>query len=97
MGALFCGGLCWLFHRDLAEMAVVVGFGFLGCIIDSILGDLVQEKRQCSKCGKVTEKHSHCGTETVHLSGWSMIDNCRVNLLSNFLTTALAVLFLLWK
>ena len=96
LGTLFCGGLCWMFHRDLAEAAVVVAFGFLGCIIDSILGDLVQEKRQCPKCGKLTEKKIHCEVETSHLSGCPFIDNCGVNLISNFLTAALAVMFLLW-
>lgn len=95
VGALFCGGLCWLFHRDPIEAVTVAGFGFLGCIIDSILGDLVQEKKKCSKCGKVTEKDTHCGEETVHLSGCSFIDNCRVNLISNFLSAALAVVCLL--
>ena len=95
LGTLLCGGLYWLFYRDIAEMATVVGFGFLGCMIDSILGDLLQEKRKCPCCGKVTEKKVHCHTETLHLSGWRWLDNCRVNLISNFIATALAVGFLL--
>ncbi|MGC8931805.1 MAG: DUF92 domain-containing protein [Candidatus Methanodesulfokora sp.] len=53
--------------------------GFLGSIIDSILGALVQEKRVCPSCGRITENKSHCGFHTRHIAGVKGFGNGLVN------------------
>lgn len=67
----------------------------LGVTVDSILGSLVQAKFTCKKCGRLTEKPVHCGTPTDHTGGVSFITNNAVNLISNFITAAVAVLVLI--
>ena len=64
---------------------------FLGCIIDSILGSLVQVKYRCDKCGAITEKKLHCGVATVKHSGFEIFDNDMVNLSSGVLSVIIAV------
>lgn len=93
---LFCGLLYFLFFRDFFGAAMVVLFGNLGCLIDSILGDLLQEKFQCPKCGRLTEKHMHCDIPTRHTAGIPGLNNSLVNLISNTLSAAAAVLALIW-
>ena len=64
---------------------------FLGCIIDSMLGSLVQVKYKCGKCGAITEKKLHCGVATVKHSGFEIFDNDMVNLSSGVLSVIIAV------
>ena len=93
---LFCGLLYYLFFFQITDALLIVSFSFAGCLIDSVLGDLAQEKFRCPVCGIITEKTTHCGQDTNHLSGIRHLDNCMVNLISNVLSTLLAVLCLLW-
>ena len=67
---------------------------FFGCVLDSVFGSMVQAKYQCTVCRKYTEKRSHCGKETIRIGGFSIIDNCRVNLISNCATCVIASLIL---
>jgi hypothetical protein len=51
-----------------------------GSLADSVLGELVQERRQCPVCGVLTEARTHgCGATTVYASGVRGIDNNLVN------------------
>ena len=93
---VFCGVVYWLFFRDVWGTLAVVLLGNVGCLIDSIVGDLLQEKFSCPCCGRMTEKRTHCDTPTVHVSGIRRLDNCMVNLLSNTLSACLAVLLFIW-
>lgn len=94
--SVFCALIYYLFFFDLSGALYIVLFSFIGCLIDSILGDLLQEKFQCVKCGKITEKPAHCDEPTRHYSGIRGLDNCLVNFISNFLSAALTVLCLIW-
>lgn len=89
---VLCAGLHFAFFRSWSEALAVVVFGNLGCLIDSILGDLAQEKFRCDRCGCLTEKRTHCDAPTVHAAGIPGLDNCMVNLISNALAAATAVL-----
>ena len=93
---VLCAGLYWLFFRDLTGAAAVLLFGNLGCLVDSVLGDLLQEKFRCAECGILTEKPTHCDQPTVRVAGIPGLDNCLVNLISNALAAVAAVLVLLW-
>lgn len=68
--------------------------GFLGCLIDSLLGATLQARFKCSWCGQVTEKSNHCGGSGEIAGGWPWLDNDLVNAISSFLGGVIAVLTL---
>ncbi|NQV50320.1 MAG: DUF92 domain-containing protein [Candidatus Marinimicrobia bacterium] len=71
----FMGYLEW----DPALIAVIIFSGFLGSVVDSILGASIQAKFTCEVCGKSTERLSHCHQETRHVSGYLWLDNDWIN------------------
>ncbi|NQV42229.1 MAG: DUF92 domain-containing protein [Candidatus Marinimicrobia bacterium] len=73
--AAFMGFIQW----DLILIVMIICAGFLGSIMDSILGASIQAKFQCDVCGKATERVSHCHEETKHISGLLWLDNDWVN------------------
>lgn len=74
--AVLNGSLAW----DVELVAIIVLAGFFGSIVDSILGASIQAKFICSVCSKPTEKLTHCGQPTDHVSGILWFDNDWVNL-----------------
>ncbi|MBR2343162.1 MAG: DUF92 domain-containing protein [Clostridia bacterium] len=85
-------GLAFSFY-DLSVMFLVGTFAFLGTVLDSLLGSLVQVKYRCDVCGRVTERRLHCGTETRKFSGIAFVNNDLVNFLSGAFAALLALLF----
>ena len=75
-------------------LAIVVS-GFLGSIVDSILGSSIQAKFKCSVCQKPTEKLVHCSEDTQHVSGILWFDNDWVNLAGTLSGGILMFLFYL--
>ena len=64
---------------------VVLLAGMAGSLMDSVLGELVQERRWCPRCEKPTEAKVHrCGESTVVVGGWPGISNDVVNVLCTF-------------
>ena len=57
--------------------------GFVGSLIDSLLGAGVQAQYVCTVCGKTTEKRIHCQHSTRHMRGWNWLNNDVVNFISN--------------
>ncbi|MBN8581482.1 MAG: DUF92 domain-containing protein [Anaerolineae bacterium] len=55
--------------------------GLAGSLFDSLLGGTVQAMYYCPTDKKETEKHPlhTCGTQTVHIRGWTWLDNDLVN------------------
>lgn len=85
-------GVIYFFYAfDLKGCIIIVSASFFGCIIDSILGVLVQAKYQCAICGCKTEKTIHCDQSTELISGVRIIDNCIVNLFSNIIAVIFAL------
>lgn len=76
----------------LGELFIVAISAFLGSILDSMLGSLVQVKYQCSVCGSVTEREEHCTQPTKRCSGVVVVDNDMVNLISSSFSAILATL-----
>jgi len=64
---------------DAILIVMIIIAGFLGSIIDSILGASIQAKFKCEVCGKTTERVVHCHEETTHESGMLWLDNDWVN------------------
>ena len=69
--------------------------GFLGSLIDSILGSLVQAKYKCDICNKMTEKTIHCDKKTKLYNGIKIINNDVVNILNNAFTFIISLLILI--
>lgn len=67
----------------------------LGVFIDSALGSRVQAKYRCPVCKRQTEKEMHCDTPTEHIGGVKFMSNDAVNLISNLITTIIAILVLI--
>jgi len=84
-----------LLKIDFRYILIVSFVAFLGCVIDSILGSAIQAKYRCSVCNKHTEKLTHCEKETLLIGGYKLIDNCAVNLISNFVTCIIASLIMM--
>ncbi|MDD3164557.1 MAG: DUF92 domain-containing protein [Oscillospiraceae bacterium] len=68
--------------------------GFLGALIDSVLGSCLQVKYNCPVCGIQTEKRTHCGKKTLRYKGWDWITNDFVNFCNNAFVAIFAVVVL---
>ncbi len=74
------------------SLPVVALVGFMGTIIDSVLGGSVQAKYKCSSCGILTERKEHCGAPTELASGCRFIDNNAVNFIASCVAGGVAAL-----
>ena len=65
--------------------------GFLGMLVDSLLGGVIQGTFWCPQCRQPSEWRVHrCGTRTERKSGWVWLNNDGVNLLATAISGALA-------
>ena len=89
--------LLWQFEGyGIYEALIAALAGVLGAIFDSFMGSILQAKYRCAACGKVTEREEHCGICTTLTSGFAVIDNDIVNLISCAFAAALALLMTIW-
>lgn len=77
------------------EIFVILISGFAGCVIDSLLGSLIQGKYKCDICGKYTDDRIHCGIHAKKISGFYKINNNTVNFLSTIFSSVMAILLML--
>lgn len=89
--ALFAAALGVL-ASPLAYILIAALAGFVGCNVDSLLGSLVQVLYICNSCGAMTEKRVHCGQPTKWVKGWKAVGNNEVNLISDVVAVAFALL-----
>ena len=73
---------------------LIVTAGFIGSVVDSILGGSIQAKFTCAVCNKETEKRLHCERQTSHSSGFKWLDNDGVNFV-NTIVGALIIFFII--
>lgn len=96
-GALFIAILSFYLLRLSISLAFLVFiFGFLGNIVDTVLGAFFQATYKCRTCQIETEKTLHCGRETELFRGIAILDNDMVNLLSSFLAAVMGLITYLW-
>ena len=72
----------------LAAMAVLILAGFIGSLMDSILGGSVQAMFRCGVCNKETEKRIHCDVHADHIGGFKWLDNDGVNFVNTLVGVA---------
>jgi uncharacterized membrane protein len=72
---------------------VITSCGFLGNLIDSYLGALIQAKYRGVDTGTITEKKWLPNEKVVLASGLALITNDMVNLLSALFASILTVIF----
>lgn len=83
-----------LFSLTISSMMFIIAFGFIGNILDTILGQTIQVKYKCKVCHKITEKQTHCRTHGLKIAKYSFLNNDAVNFLSIALTTFIGII--LW-
>lgn len=81
----------WLFHLDFLLTLLIFLFGFLGNVIDTLIGAYYQQVFQCNQCGIETEKKIHCHLPTSRIKGAAYVDNDMVNFLSGFFASMIAI------
>ncbi|MEH7303973.1 DUF92 domain-containing protein [Neobacillus drentensis] len=86
---------CWLFHLDLFVTSLVFLFGYLGNVIDTLVGAFYQQVYVCRECGIETEKRRHCHLTTTRIKGLNFVDNDMVNFLSGFVAALMAIIVFL--
>ncbi|TYR82821.1 DUF92 domain-containing protein [Priestia megaterium] len=67
---------------SVVDGVVITLFGFLGNVIDTILGATVQVGYTCSVCGLKTEREVHCKKKTNRYKGVTLCNNDVVNFLA---------------
>lgn len=83
-GAALIGGLgAWWLGSVFLLVTCIIG-GFVGSLVDSLLGASVQAMYSCPSCEKETERFPlhHCGAATHHTRGWAWLNNDAVNFLA---------------
>jgi len=58
---------------------VIAAAGFVGSLVDSILGASIQVRYKCKVCNLITEKGEHCGQNSSVIGGYRLINNDFVN------------------
>ena len=89
-----CVSLFWLENDKLFFFLTIASAGFLGSIIDSILGASIQAKFKCKVCSEITERKFHCGTKTEFVRGVKWINNDLVNFFTALSGSALVMLLI---
>lgn len=82
-----------LLPLPLSRIASVAIGGFMGTLVDSLLGATVQARYRCVRCGERVESAQHCASLAQYAGGWRWMSNDMVNLLCTL--TGAAVAFLL--
>ncbi|MBL0170157.1 MAG: DUF92 domain-containing protein [Gemmatimonadaceae bacterium] len=93
LGALLLSGLAYGVSMIAAPAVWPVAWGGVaGATVDTLLGALMQERRACPTCGRLTERLEHCdGTATTHVGGIRHLNNDVVNVACSLTGAAVAV------
>ncbi|MEM1567570.1 MAG: DUF92 domain-containing protein [Thermofilaceae archaeon] len=80
-----------------ASIPLIFAMGWVGEIVDAIIGASLQIKYKCPKCNVLTDKEVHvCGARTVRAGGLKHVKNEIVNLLTESAVSLATFAFTLW-
>jgi uncharacterized protein (TIGR00297 family) len=97
-GALVVSGTGTLGGVPLGLLAAGTLIGFLGMLLDSALGAVLQGRFRCPRCDLPSEWRVHrCGTSTIRMGGLPWLSNDGVNLAATAASGALAALLWAWR
>jgi len=89
----------FIYHVNLVNLwfvVIVLLLGYLGEVMDSALGAVLQPKYKCPKCGVMTDRRIHvCGERAIRVMGSYDLENEDVNLLVSVIITMIALITML--
>lgn len=88
-GAVLIGAVSALLSGEWIYIVLATCAGFVGCMLDSLLGATLQRMYRCQICGQLTEKSNHCGKKAAHAKGLLWINNDVVNVSASLLGSLL--------
>ncbi|MDQ1145047.1 uncharacterized protein (TIGR00297 family) [Bacillus sp. SORGH_AS 510] len=81
----------WLFQLSFVLVLLIFLCGYLGNVIDTLVGAFYQQVNKCIECGLETEKKEHCNKQTIRIKGSTIVDNDMVNFLSGVVAAVIAM------
>ena len=94
-GALFIAVIAFILWDEIniKLVSVVTIIGFLGNLIDTLIGATLQASYYCSICNLKTEKRVHCHQSTIQEKGFSWINNEFVNFSSILISSVITYVY----
>lgn len=89
----FISGLCFSFNAFWIMIFTL--FGFIGNVIDTILGGTGQAVYRCRQCGIEIEEKTHCHKRATLIKGRAWLDNDMVNGLAMLSAGVMAFVFIM--
>jgi uncharacterized protein (TIGR00297 family) len=92
--AVLTSSLGFIMTNSLLLIVIILIGGIGGAFFDSLLGATVQAIYTCPTCNKETERYPNhtCGSKTIHIRGWSWLNNDIVNFLCSSVGALLSFL-----
>ena len=84
-GGMIIATVYLLKNVNLLHFLLISLLGFMGSLIDTVLGMLFQGRYECSLCKKKVETKTHCQKHTKLVKGYALVDNNVVNLLNGMI------------
>ncbi|MFC0473526.1 DUF92 domain-containing protein [Halalkalibacter kiskunsagensis] len=83
----------WGDHYNSHILLIVLTLaGFIGNVVDTVLGAIWQVVYRCPSCSTETERKTHCSVKTVRVSGRGWVDNDIVNAGCTLIAALLGIL-----
>lgn len=96
-GSIFIAIVSVMLWKEISITAflLIILFGFLGNLLDTLFGATIQVSYRCETCGLETEKTVHCEKNTSYKSGYILFNNDMVNFSSILLASVIGGVYLM--